>query len=101
MSETPKELKLVFDEPKQRVKPPPHFADMSPEERKAKVAELGIPAFRANQMAVHFFTHYNDDPETWSDIPKELREKIAQEFMPKLITLVRSVTTDNGKTGKD
>ena len=64
------ELKLVFDEPKQRVKPPAHFADLSPEERKVKVAELGIPAFRANQMAIHFFTHHNDDPESWSDIPK-------------------------------
>lgn len=101
MTSTPDELKLVFDEPKQRVKPPQHFADLTPEERKAKAIELGIPAFRANQMAVHFFTHYNDDPESWSDIPKELREKLAQEFMPKLITLVRSVTTDSGKTRKD
>ena len=101
MSEVPNELKLVFDEPKQRVKPPHHFADMSPEERKAKVAEIGIPAFRANQMAVHFFTHYNDNPETWTDIPKEMRESLAKDFMPALITLVRSVTTDNGKTRKD
>lgn len=101
MTSTPEELKLVFDEPKQRVKPPQHFADLTPEERKAKAIELGIPAFRANQMAVHFFTHYNDDPESWSDIPKELREKLAHEFMPKLITLVRSVTTDSGKTRKD
>jgi len=100
-NEQPAELKLVFDEPKQRVKPPAHFADLSPEERKAKVAELGIPAFRANQMAVHFFTHHNDDPESWSDIPKELRETLAKDFMPKLITLVRTVTADGGKTRKD
>ena len=54
------EIKLVFDEPKQRVKPPKHFADLDPAERKARAVELGIPAFRANQMAVHFFTHYSD-----------------------------------------
>jgi len=95
------EIKLVFDEPKQKVKPPKHFADLSPEERKAKAIEIGVPAFRANQMAVHFFTHYNDDPESWTDIPKELREKLAAEFMPKLITLVRSVVADAGKTRKD
>jgi 23S rRNA (adenine2503-C2)-methyltransferase len=95
------EIKLVFDEPKQKVKPPKHFADLSPEERKAKAIEIGVPAFRANQMAVHFFTHYNDDPESWTDIPKELREKLAAEFMPKLITLVRSVVADGGKTRKD
>ena len=95
------ELKLVFDEPKQKVKPPKHFADLAPEDRKARAVELGIPAFRANQMAVHFFTHYNDDPETWSDIPKDLRETLVKEFVPQLITLVRTVTTDGGKTRKD
>jgi len=95
------EIKLVFDEPKQRVKPPKHFADLSPDERKAKAIELGIPAFRANQMAVHFFTHFNDDPDSWTDIPKELRQTMAAEFTPKLITLVKSITCDNGKTRKD
>jgi 23S rRNA (adenine2503-C2)-methyltransferase len=95
------ELKLVFEEPKQKVKPPKHFADLAPEDRKARAVELGIPAFRANQMAVHFFTHYNDDPETWSDIPKDLRETLVKEFVPQLITLVRTVTTDGGKTRKD
>ena len=95
------EIKLVFDEPKQRVKPPQHFSDLDPEGRKARAVELGIPAFRANQMAVHFFTHFNDEPDSWTDIPKDLRETLAKEFVPKLITLVRSVTTDNGKTRKD
>ena len=52
-------LKLVFDEPKQRVKPPHHFADLDPAGRKALALELGIPAFRANQVATHFFTHHN------------------------------------------
>ncbi len=65
-------LKLVFDEPKQRVKPPRHFADLDSDGRKALAVELGIPAFRANQVATHFFTHYNDDTESWSDIPKEI-----------------------------
>ena len=95
------EIKLVFDEPKQRVKPPVHFADLEPDARKARAVELGIPGFRANQMAVHFFTHYNDETDTWSDIPKDLRETLAMEFVPKLITLVKSVTTDSGKTRKD
>ena len=43
------ELKLIFDEPKLKVKSPVHLADMSKDERKAKCEELGIPAFRANQ----------------------------------------------------
>ena len=95
------EIKLVFDEPKLRVKTPVHFADWTPEERKAKATELGIPAFRAKQVAVHLFTHYNDDAETWTDIPKELRETLSAAFTPKLITLVRSSIADGGKTRKD
>lgn len=94
-------IKLVFDEPKQRVKPPKHFSDLSPSERKALAVELGIPAFRANQVAVHLFTHFNDDPNSWTDIPKELREMMASEFTPKLITLVRTSLADGGKTRKD
>jgi 23S rRNA (adenine2503-C2)-methyltransferase len=100
MSDLP-EIKLVFDEPKQRVKPPKHFADLDPEGRKALAVELGIPAFRANQAAVHFFNHYNDYTESWSDIPKDLRSVMAEKFTPKMITLVRSVSADGGRTRKD
>jgi 23S rRNA (adenine2503-C2)-methyltransferase len=94
-------LKLVFDEPAQKVKPPRHFADLDVEGRKSLAVELGIPAFRANQVATHFFTHYNDDTESWSDIPKEMRSLMAEKFTPKLITLVRSIECDGGTTRKD
>ena len=92
---------LVFEEPTQKKKAPIHLADLTVAERKARAEELGLPAFRANQLAVHFFTHYNDDPESWSDIPKELRQPLADAFLPKLLTLVRSITCDGGKTRKD
>ena len=95
------EIKLVFDAPKSRTKAPSHLADLSPDERKAKAKELGIPAFRVNQISTHYFTHYNDDPSTWSDFPKDLREMVQKEFLPELITLVRSVSCDEGMTRKD
>ena len=95
------EIKLVFEEPKQRKKAPQHLADLTPEERRAKAIELGLPAFRANQIATHYFTHFSDDPETWTDIPATMRPLVAEHFMPKLITLVKSVDCDNGKTRKD
>lgn len=95
------ELKLVFDEPKQRKKAPEHLADLTKEERRAKAESLGLPAFRANQISTHYFTHYSDDPDSWTDIPAAMRPLVAEHFLPKLITLVRSITCDNGKTRKD
>ena len=95
------ELKLVFEEPKQRKKAPEHLADLTKEERRAKAESLGLPAFRANQISTHYFTHYNDDPDSWTDIPAAMRPLVAEHFLPKLITLVRSITCDNGKTRKD
>ncbi|MEY3894254.1 MAG: hypothetical protein RIR78_1032 [Actinomycetota bacterium] len=95
------ELKLVFDEPIQRKKAPKHLADFSPEERRAIAVENGLPAFRANQVATHYFTHLSNDPETWTDIPADMRGKVAEIFTPKLIELVTTRTTDNGMTRKD
>jgi len=92
---------LVFDAPIAKKKAPIHLADLTVAERKERAEELGLPAFRANQLAVHFFTHHNDDVESFTDIPKELQAKLADAFLPKLITLVRSISCDGGKTRKD
>ena len=43
-------LPLVFDAPKRGL-PPRHLADLDPADRRAAVAELGQPAFRADQRA--------------------------------------------------
>lgn len=95
------EIKLIFDEPVVRKKPPTHLADLSPEERRELALELNLPAFRANQIVTHYFTHFNDDPATWSDFPTNLKEIAREKFLPNLITLVRSITCDKGKTRKD
>ncbi len=95
------EIKLVFDEPTQRKKAPKHLADYSPEERGELAKSLGLPAFRAKQVATHYFSHLSNDPSTWTDIPAEMRETIAHQFTPKLIELVRSVECDAGMTRKD
>ncbi|HEX7405401.1 MAG TPA: 23S rRNA (adenine(2503)-C(2))-methyltransferase RlmN [Candidatus Nanopelagicaceae bacterium] len=95
------EIKLVFDEPVQRKKAPRHLADLSPEERREWAKELGYPAFRANQVAAHYFSHLSSKPESWSDIPTDMRTTFAELFTPTLIELVRSITCDNGMTRKD
>jgi 23S rRNA (adenine2503-C2)-methyltransferase len=101
MSPTNDELKLVFDEPVQKKKAPKHLADFSPEDRKAFAKELGFQPFRASQVATHYFSHLNDDPSTWSDIPADQRQAIADALTPKLMELVTTRTTDGGMTRKD
>ncbi len=101
MSRTNEELKLIFDEPAQKKKAPKHLADFSPEERKNFAKELGFQPFRASQVATHYFSHLNNDPSTWSDIPADQRQAISDALTPKLMELVTTRTTDGGMTRKD
>jgi 23S rRNA (adenine2503-C2)-methyltransferase len=101
MSRTNEELKLIFDEPVQKKKAPKHIADFSPEDRKNFAKELGFQPFRAAQVATHYFSHLNNDPSTWTDIPADQRQSIADALTPKLMELVTTRTTDGGMTRKD
>ncbi|MEI7797740.1 MAG: 23S rRNA (adenine(2503)-C(2))-methyltransferase RlmN, partial [Actinomycetes bacterium] len=82
-------------------KPPRHFSDLSPENRAIAVTELGEPAFRAKQLANHYFGRHNETPEAWSDISIDSATKLATGLFPTLLTKVRSVTCDGGTTRKD
>lgn len=84
-----------------REKTPQHFADIPAKDRREWIQGFELPAFRANQIATHYFTHYNEDPATWSDFPASARELVSEKVLPKLITLVRSITCDGGMTRKD
>ena len=95
------QVNLVFDEPVQRKKTPKHLADFAPSERKAFAEELGLPGYRASQIATHYFSHLSNDPQQWSDIPADSRQEIADALTPKLIELVTTRTTDSGMTRKD
>lgn len=83
------------------MKPPRHLADMSEEERIEAVVALGEKPFRAKQISTHYFEHLSDDPESWTDLPRNSREPLVELLLPTLITLVRSVTCDGGRTRKD
>jgi 23S rRNA (adenine2503-C2)-methyltransferase len=90
---------LQFASPK-RGKPPVHLADMTPEQRVEMVKELGMPGFRAKQLATHYFTHYTSDPALMTDLPAEQREEFVAGMLPPLMTEVRRLTTDRGDTIK-
>ncbi|MCA1228206.1 23S rRNA (adenine(2503)-C(2))-methyltransferase RlmN [Saccharopolyspora sp. 6M] len=92
-------LPLVFDAPKRGL-PPRHLADLSVEERRAAVGELGEKPFRAKQLAHHYFGRLNADVESMTDIPAASRAKLGADLLPTLLTQVRTLDTDEGTTRK-
>ncbi len=86
--------------PKRRGKPPKHFADLTPEERVASVVEAGEPAFRAKQLATHYFTHYTSDAAQMTDLPAKTRDSLAETMFPQLIRPTRKLEADGGTTVK-
>ena len=92
-------LPLVFDAPKREM-PPAHFVDLSPEERRAAVAALGLPAFRADQIARHYFGRFEADPAAMTDLPAAVRDRLGEALLPTLVTPVRELTCDDGTTRK-
>ena len=91
-------LPLVFDAPR-RGMPPRHLADLTREEARTAVAELGHPPFRADQLARHFYRGVTD-PAQMTDVPAAAREALAEALLPGLLTVVRHQTADDGRTRK-
>ena len=93
---------LTFTAPRRAgaTRPPRHLADLAPSERRAAVADLGHPAFRANQLSTHYFARLVDDPDQMTDVPAPARAELAAQFLPRLATPVREITCDDGTTRK-
>ena len=90
---------LVFAAPR-RGKPPLHWADLTPDERREAVRELGLPAFRAQQLSRHFLIHSTSDPASWTDFPADRRADVAERLFPPLLTEARVLGADEGTTVK-
>jgi len=80
--------------------PPRHLSDLTASERRAVVAELGLKGFRADQLSRQWFGRLNDDPATWTDIPSADREQLVPALTPALLTPIRTLTCDGGRTVK-
>jgi 23S rRNA (adenine2503-C2)-methyltransferase len=98
--ESPKNLPLVFEQPRGRKKPPRHLADLSAEERTAVAEALGEPAFRVKQVANHYFARLERDPANMTDLPAASRDRIVAELLPTLLNPVRTLEADKGATRK-
>ena len=90
---------LQFASPR-RKQPEVHLADLTLAERRARLVELGHPAFRATQLSNHYFARYTTDPEAMTDLPAEGRADLVSSLLPPLLTEVRRLRTDKGETIK-
>ncbi len=85
--------------PARRGRPQSHWVDLTVDERKTVVTELGLPKFRANQISNHYFSRLENDPKAWTDLPENQRQKL-QVLFPTLIEPVNVQTADQGTTVK-
>ena len=92
-------LPLVFDAPR-RGKPPTHLADLTVAERRAAVAAVGEPAYRADQISRHYFVRLSNIGAEMTDLPGATRERLAGALLPELLTEQRALTCDSGATRK-
>jgi 23S rRNA (adenine2503-C2)-methyltransferase len=93
------DLPLVFDAPS-RTLPPTHLADLDAAAARDAVVGLGLPAYRADQLARHYFARLENDATTMTDLPGSVRERVGAALLPTLLTEVRSLETDAGTTRK-
>ena len=89
----------MFDAPRRGL-PPRHFADLDTAERVAAVAALGLPAFRAKQLATQYYGRLLADPQQMTDLPAAVRDTVSESLFPSLLTVVREVECDSGETRK-
>ncbi|MEH3135057.1 MULTISPECIES: 23S rRNA (adenine(2503)-C(2))-methyltransferase RlmN [Mycolicibacterium] len=92
-------LPLVFDAPR-RALPPRHLADLDADGRIAAVTELGLPKFRAKQLANHYYGRLSADPREMTDLPAAVREQVAESLFPTLIQPAKQIQCDAGETRK-
>lgn len=92
-------LPLVFDAPR-RGMPPRHLADLDSAERKAAVLELGLPGFRADQLARQYYGRLEADADKMTDLPASVREQVGSALFPTLLTPLKHVVCDAGETRK-
>jgi len=83
-----------------QVGPPRHLADLDPAERRAAVAELGQPGYRADQLSRHYFTRLTDDPADMTDLPGDVRAELGGALLPPLLSAQRELECDGGTTRK-
>src|SRR5215472_896788 len=82
------------------MRPMRHLSDLDVADRRAAVAELGQPQFRADQLSRHYFGRLTDSPQDMTDLPADARQALVDALLPELLTVTRELTCDEGMTRK-
>jgi 23S rRNA (adenine2503-C2)-methyltransferase len=90
---------LVFEAPRRSL-PPRHLADLDEAASAEAVATLGLPPFRAKQLANQYYGRLIADPHQMTDLPAAVRGQVAEALFPTLLTVAREITCDAGETRK-
>ena len=90
---------IELEAPK-RGKPPRHLMDLDAGQRRAAVAELGWPGYRADQVSRQWVVRLSDDPLEWTDVPQDVAASVQAALLPTLLHPVRTLTCDDGTTVK-
>jgi 23S rRNA (adenine2503-C2)-methyltransferase len=90
---------LVFEAPKRGL-PPRHFADLDAGAQRHALTELGVPEFRADQLARQYYTRLQNDPDGMTDLPATLRSAVKGALFPTLLTEARRQSADRDTTRK-
>lgn len=92
-------VKLQFAAPK-RGMPPVHFADLSADKRISEVEQLGLPKFRADQIARQYYGRLQGNPLDMTDLPEGKRQAVKDALFPDLMVPLRNMEADDGETRK-
>jgi 23S rRNA (adenine2503-C2)-methyltransferase len=91
----------IATRPRRRVvKPATHLADLDAAGRRAAVAGLGHPAYRADQLSRHYFARLTESAQDMTDLPAGARDALVSALLPPLLTATRELTCDRGMTRK-
>jgi 23S rRNA (adenine2503-C2)-methyltransferase len=93
---------LVFEAPRRAgwCGPPRHLADLDEAATADAVAALGLPAFRAKQLAHQYYGRLIADPQQMTDLPAAVRSQVAEALFPDLLKVTREIACDAGQTRK-
>ena len=83
-----------------RVRPSRHLADLDAAGRRAAVADLGQPGYRADQLSRHYFGRLTESADDMTDLPAASRDTLIEALLPRLLTATRELTCDRGMTRK-